>query len=135
MVLFHQFARPGNCQKKRAVFERLDVVPNALVEREQATHWQIEGSTSGTDLDVTADRLDRNPALCLVIWYTSARFHCDQYDPQVVVLHEGLGVVAGLPLWFPMEQLELRAEVELDVDCRHRVRIRPAVCWFGVRSL
>ena len=58
MELFRFSPEPGNAKQKRAVFECLDVVPKALVEREHAPSWEVERSSGRSDLNVTADRLD-----------------------------------------------------------------------------
>jgi hypothetical protein len=53
---------PRDRQQQHRFLERLNVVRQAAIKREQAAHWQIKRATRRSGLDVSTNRLKRAAA-------------------------------------------------------------------------
>jgi hypothetical protein len=114
---------------------RFEIVRHAAIQRDQAARWQVERSTRGSNVDVSADRLDRDSTLGLMRRQAGLSGQHDHHDAKVVVLDECLGVVAGRPFRFVMELLHFSREIEFEVAAGHRLRMRTPVLRLRIVSV
>src|SRR4029079_3035579 len=98
-----------------------------LIQGEQTARREVEGSALGSQLDVAGNRLDRDASLRLMRGKTRTRLQGGQDDSKVLVLDEGLRVLAAAPPGLAMELLQLPREIEFEIRGRHRLRVRASV--------
>ena len=127
--------RPCDREEKCAVLEGFDVVRHAVVKCEKAAGGQIERPSERPHPDAAANGMDGDSPLRLVSRNPGVRLECGQDDAKVVVLHEGLGVLAAGRLRFAVELLQLSREVEFQEGSGHRLRVRPPVRTLVVRRV
>jgi len=98
---------PCDTQKKGALFKGLDVMPQALVQNEQASSRQVEGPSFRSHLNVAGNGMNRDAPIGLMFRKTCVRFERSQDDPEVTVLHKGLGVLTTAPGGFAVKLIQL----------------------------
>jgi hypothetical protein len=106
-----------------------------VVKCEKTAGGQIERPSERPHSDATANGVDGNSPLRLVPRNPGVCLEGGQDDAKVVVLHEGLGVLAADRLRFAVELLQLSREIEFQEGSGHRLRVRPPVLTLVVRRV
>lgn len=77
-----------------------------VIQCEQRSDGEIECTTFCSHRHMSGDSLDRDPAFGLVAWKSLACLQCDEDDAEIVVLDEGLRVLAAVPVGFAVKLLK-----------------------------
>ena len=127
-------SRPRDREEKRAFFESLNVMRQVVVQCEQGSDRQIECTTFCSHRHMTGHSLDRDPAFILVTGKPRACLQCDEDNAKVVILDEGLRVLAAVPVGFAVKLLQFPGQIEFEKgSCQWR-RMRPPVLVVVVRG-
>ena len=108
---------------------------HGLVECENTAGGQVERSPDRSDPDATTDRVNRDSPLRSVLGNTRMCGECDEDDAEIVVLHEGLGVVASRRLGLAVKLIELSHQIEFEKRSGHRLRMRSSLSIVRVANL
>ena len=127
-------SRPRDREENRAFFESLNVMRQVVVQCEQGSDRQIECTTFCSHRHMTGDSLDRDPAFVLVPGKSRACLQCDEDDAKVVILDEGLRVLAAVPVGFAVKLLQFPGQIEFEKGSCQRRRMRPPVLVVVVRG-
>ena len=105
-----------------------------VVQCEQGSDRQIECTTFCSHRHMTGHSLDRDPAFILVPGKPRACLQCDEDDAKVVILDEGLRVLAAVPVGFAVKLLQFPGQIEFEKGSCQRRRMRPPVLVVVVRG-